>query len=188
MRGFLPYSGTAGGAKDSEPWQVARKGEVAVDLGDMLAADAAQEIVKAIAAGVTEVAKRIPVLWRRAGGRKEELIKSEVERSVQALRDAAGDLTAILVRQEGAWEGRLRDLLAEYPEAAADIRRVTEDLGHLSAHAPRITQSITASAPGAIAQGAMFGSIVNHHNLSETDGRADESVLGFGVAARDSGT
>jgi hypothetical protein len=159
-----------------------------MDLGEMIAADAAQEIVKAIAAGVTEGARRIPALWRRAGGKKEELIRSEIERSARALRDGTDDLPVILVRQEGAWEGRLRDLLAEYPDAVADIRRVTEELGYLTAHKPQVTQSITASAPGAIAQGAMFGSIVNHRNLSETDARADGPVPGFGGPARDSGT
>lgn len=140
-----------------------------MDLGEMLASDAAQEIVKAIAGGLVEVVKRIPSLWHRAGGRRELLIKEEIERSARALEGAADDLPVVMARQEGAWDGRLRDLLAEYPDAVVDVRRMLEEIRHLSSHLPQAVQSITATAPGAIAGGAMFGNVYIHEDLPEVD-------------------
>ena len=132
------------------------------DFGDALASNAAQEIVKVLAGGLAEAVKKIASLWRRAGARKQELIEAEVQRSSAALRYAGADLPAARARQEGAWEGRLRDLLAEHPEVAEELRDMLEEIRRQASRLPQAVQNITASAPGATAQGAMFGDVINH--------------------------
>ncbi len=132
------------------------------DFGDTLASDAAQEIVKVLVGGLVAAMKKIPTLWRRAGSRKQELIEAEVQRSSAALQDAGDDPPAVLVRQEGAWEGRLRDLLAEDPQAADELRGMLEEIRRQASQLPQAVQNITASAPGATAQGAMFGDVINY--------------------------
>lgn len=132
------------------------------DFGDALTIEAAKQIVSILTGGLVEAVKKVPDLWRRAGSRKQELIEAEVQRSALALQDAGDDLPAVLARQEGAWEGRLRDLLAEHPEAAAQLRDLLDDLQGQAAQWPQASQYITASAPGAIAQGAMYGNVNNY--------------------------
>jgi len=133
------------------------------DLGETLATDAAQEIVRALAAGVVEAVKRIPNLWHRSGGRREELIRAEVERSAATLAAAGDDLPAVRARQEGAWEARLRDLLDEHPEVELDLRGILEESRRQAVQEPAAVQNVTASAPGATAQGAMFGNVISYH-------------------------
>jgi hypothetical protein len=132
------------------------------DFGDTLASDAAQEIVKVLAGGLAEAVKKIASLWRRTGARKQELIEAEVERSSAALRYAGADLPAAWARQEGAWEGRLRDLLAEHPEVAEELRDMLEEIRRQALRLPQAVQNVTASATGATAQGAMFGDVINY--------------------------
>jgi hypothetical protein len=139
-----------------------RRKKIMTDFGDTLASDAAQEIVKILAGGLAEAVKKIASLWRRAGARKQELIEAEVQRSSAALLYAGADLAAARARQEGAWEGRLRDLLAEHPEVAKELRDMLEEIRRQTSRLPQAVQTITASAPGATAQGAMFGDVINH--------------------------
>jgi hypothetical protein len=120
------------GAAATEAWSVAREGFVA--------------------------------LFRRGDARRAEslgLVLDEdaatVAKAVSANRDE--------VRQWllPGWQTRLVDLLREYPEAADELKawmvRVERTLpaGHQT-----WTQSVTASASGAVAQGAMFGNVINH--------------------------
>jgi hypothetical protein len=149
-----------------------------MDLGDTLASDAAQEIVKALVGGLVEVVRKIPSLWRRAGEHREDLIKAEVERSSLALQDAGDDLPAVQARQEGVWEGRLRDLLAQDPDAAAEVRGLLEELERRSSRMPQAVQNITASASGATAQGAMFGQIINYSESTRPDAQTERSRTG----------
>lgn len=141
-----------------------------MDLGDTLASAAAQEIVKALVGGLAEVVKKIPALWRRFGEHKSDVIRAEIERSSLALRDAADDLPAARTRQEGIWEGRLRDLLAEDPEAAAEVQALLEEVRQQTSQAPPVVQNITASAPRATAQGVMFGNVINYGDLPSSSG------------------
>jgi hypothetical protein len=136
-----------------------------MDLGDTLATDAAQEIVKALAAGLVDLVKKGPELWSRLGKRRQELIAQEVDRGLAKFRGADGDRTVVPGFQEGIWAGRLRDLLAEDPEAIADVRELLAELRQHTSARPQAVQNITASAQGASAQGAMFGNIVNHAGM-----------------------
>jgi hypothetical protein len=97
------------------------------DIGDALASDAAQQIVQALVAGMIEAVKRIPRLWRRSGPSKEEQIEAEIKRTVALLRDPE-NLPAVVSRQEGAWEARLRDLLDEYPETTTELRQILDEI------------------------------------------------------------
>ncbi len=133
-----------------------------MDLGDTLASDAAQEIVKALMAELIEIMKKIPRLWHRGGGAKEEFIEAEMYRSAAALKASGANLPVVQARQEGVWEGRLRELLAEDPGAEAGLQAIVADIRRQDARGLHIVQSINASAQGASAQGAMFGNIINH--------------------------
>lgn len=130
-------------------------------FGDTLASDAAQEIVKALVAGMTEAAKKIPGLWRRSGRRKEELIEAEIQRTALALQDP-DNLPAVVSRQEGAWEGRLRDLLAEHPMVITELRDIVGELRGRRPNAAQLTQHVTAYTAGT-AGGAMFGDVIFHY-------------------------
>ena len=142
------------------------------NLGDTLVTEAAQQIVRALVSGLVEVVKRIPKLWQDAGDRKERFIRAEIERSSAALRDAGARLPIAQARQEGIWEGHLRDLLIEYPAAAASLRGLLADIRQRDAQAIHAVQDITASAQGAIAQGAMFGNVINHGTAPGTGSAA----------------
>jgi hypothetical protein len=132
------------------------------NLGDALVTEAAQQIVKALVSGLVEAVKKIPKLWRDVGDRKERFIRGEIERSSAALRDAGANLPIAQARQEGIWEGHLRDLLIENPAAVASLRDLLEDIKQRDAHTIHAVQDITASGQGAIAQGAMFGNVINY--------------------------
>ena len=138
-----------------------------MDLGDTLISDAAQAIVKSLIGGIVEVAKKLPRLWRRAGGSSQELIEDEIDRSATALQGAGDALPTVKARLEGVWEARLRDLLAEYPDAAIELRALLEELRSQAGRHPHAQQNITATAPGAVAQGAMFGNVINYADRAQ---------------------
>jgi hypothetical protein len=134
------------------------------DLADQLAVEAAQQIVTALVSGLIDLAKKVPSLWGggRGGKEKQDVIGAEVERSRAALLAAGDDLPLARARQEGLWEGRLRDLLAEDPGAAAGLRDLLAEIRRQERPGPAVVQDVTASAPGAIAQGAVFGNVINY--------------------------
>lgn len=156
-----------------------------MDLGDTLASDAAQEIVKALVAGLVEVVKKVPDLWRRFGEPKKALIRAEIERSSLALRDSAAGLPAAQARQEGIWEERLRALLAEEPEVATELRALLEEIRYHVSQMPQSVQNITASAYGATAQGAMFGNVINYSGLPGSEVSPAEPPETTGEVSRD---
>jgi hypothetical protein len=136
------------------------------DLGDALASDAAQEIIRAMVNGLAGLIGKIPGLWHRAGKHRQELITAELERSSHALSLADSEnLPAVALRLEGAWEGRLRDLLAEDPAAAAELRALVTEIRRSPPQEIHAEQNITSSASGATSQGVMFGNIINHSDV-----------------------
>ncbi|HMH91434.1 MAG TPA: hypothetical protein VK586_10170 [Streptosporangiaceae bacterium] len=160
------------------------------DLGDTLASDAAQEIVRAMVAGLVAVVGKVPGLWRRAGKRRRELIRAELERSSQALSEASSEsLPTVRLRLEGVWEGRLRDLLAEDPAAARELRGVLAEIRRHSSPGVQMVQNISSSAPGATAQGAMFGNVINHSDAPRASIPVTSSLadVAAGLADVDSG-
>lgn len=83
----------------------------------------------------------------------------------------------------GDWQRKLRRLLDADPALATELRRVLdEELVPLLPAGERARlmniQNITASAPGATAQGAMFGNVINYgagaaDGSPRTSGRID---------------
>lgn len=103
-------------------------------------------------------------LFRRGGAARAELVG-------EALDEDAAEVTGVdpAVRDEvrqrllPAWQTRLLDLLREHPEAAEELRAWTARVeSGLPAGRSTWVQRITASAPGSVAQGAMFGNVINH--------------------------
>jgi hypothetical protein len=94
-----------------------------MDVLGPIEVEAAKELVKLLVGGVAEVARKVPALWRRSGEAKQKLMSEELERSAAELSDASEPERA-RVRQEARWEAHLRSLLAEDPEAEADLREL----------------------------------------------------------------
>lgn len=132
-----------------------------MDLADTLAADAAQEIMRVLVAGVAEMVKKIPRLWHRAGEGEEDLVNAQIERSSLALQSAGQNLPSAIARQEGVWEGLLSAMLTHDPDMAIEVSEFIAASRRRFSQMPAAVQNVTAS--GGIAQGVMFGQIVNHN-------------------------
>lgn len=135
------------------------------DLPTTIEAEIAKELIQALIGGFVELVKKVPALFRRAGKLKEEQRAIELENSKAELAAAdAEDLHQVRQRQAVLWEGRLADLLAEHPDARAELEEfLTHMRQHLLSQPGIKTQHITASAHGAIASGAMDGNVIHHH-------------------------
>ena len=78
------------------------------------------------------------------------------------------------------WERKLRRLLDAEPALWSELRRVLdEELAPLLSADEQARlmniQNVTASAPGSIAQGAMFGNVINY-GAGPADGSPQASV------------
>lgn len=129
---------------------------------DVLVVEAAKELVKALAGGAVEMVKKVPDLWRRSGERKRESMAGEVDRSVAQLREAGKDLPVVHARQEGVWEGRLRDLVVEDPDAVVALQALLDQLRATPATTPTVQMNVTASGQGSTAQGAVNGNVITY--------------------------
>lgn len=89
--------------------------------------------------------------------RRLDALAAEIEREPEEQRSER--------RQEllPAWQTRLGDLLEEDGDTAVPLRTLLEELQQrLPAAQLQWVQHITASGSGSVAQGVMFGNIVNH--------------------------
>jgi hypothetical protein len=122
-------------------------------------------LVTAIATEAWNTARNgIAKLFAHAGERRKALVSDWLDGDAAAV-EAADENSREQVRQRLAvtWQTRLADLLAEYPEAAEELRSLTSQVqAALPAPQQQYIQNITASAQGATAQGVMFGNIINH--------------------------
>jgi hypothetical protein len=139
------------------------------DVIETLASEGGKELVKALAAGLVEVVKKVvPALWRHSGKDAEDRMADEVERSAADLATVDADPDpAIRTRAEIIWETRLRDLLAAYPGARQELTDILAQLAREGRDVPPAQQNITANAPNAIAQGAMYGNVINYAGLPD---------------------
>ncbi|MEU8263212.1 hypothetical protein AB0C02_21595 [Micromonospora sp. NPDC048999] len=90
-------------------------------------------------------------------GRRLDALAAEVEQATLAQREE--------VRQRllPAWQTRLADLIEDDPATADALQSLRDELlARLPAPQQQWVQNITASAPGATAQGVMFGNIITH--------------------------
>lgn len=149
-----------------------------MDLGWLmqLGAAGAAVLVQAAATDVWQVARAGFV---RLFGRGDRARKAVAERRLDALAaevEKAPPAQRDEVRQRllPTWQTRLTDLLEDDPATADALRVLCDQLrARLPAPQQQWVQSITASAPGATAQGVMFGNIINHpHPPTKPDDRA----------------
>ena len=136
-----------------------------MDLPSTIEDAVAKAVVQALASGVTEVIGKIPALFRRAGKAREHQRAAEAERAraelVAAAEDAPGPAR---LRQQALWEARIHDLLAEHPDALAELDEFLAAVRHTLGPAPAVKQqNINASAPGAFASGAIDGNVIHYH-------------------------
>ncbi|GGM46734.1 hypothetical protein ACFFX1_18840 [Dactylosporangium sucinum] len=90
-------------------------------------------------------------------GQRLDALAAEVEQAPADQRDE------VRRRLLPAWQTRLTDLVEEDPALAEALVALRDEvLERLPAAQQQWVQHITASAPGATAQGVMFGNIINH--------------------------
>jgi hypothetical protein len=144
---------------------------------DPLVLAAASAVVTAMATdGWQQAREAVGGLWRRSRPGHVPAIETDLDETraeVIAAR-AVGDCAV----EEGLvadWERKLRRLLDADPSLGIELRRVLdEELAPLLTPGEQArlmnVQDITASAPGATAQGAMFGNIINYGGRSADGG------------------
>jgi hypothetical protein len=136
---------------------------------DPLVLAAASAVVTAMATDGWQQAREAMVkLWRRSRPDHVLAIETDLDQTRDEVIAAhtAGDRAA----EEGLvdeWGRKLQRLLGADPSLETELRRVLdEDLAPLlpAGEQTRLKniQNITASAPGATAQGAMFGNVINY--------------------------
>jgi hypothetical protein len=136
---------------------------------DPLVLAAASAVVTAMATdGWQQAREAVVKLWRRSRPGHVPAIETDLDETRAEVIAAriAGDRVA----EEGLvadWERKLRRLLDADPALGIELRRVLdEELAPLlsAGEQARLVniQNITASAPGATAQGAIFGNVINY--------------------------
>jgi hypothetical protein len=140
---------------------------------DPLALAAASAVVSALATDSWQQARDAVVrFWRRARPDHASAVESDLDDTrseLVAARGASDNST-----EEGLvadWQRRMRRLLAADPALGVELQRVLDEqiaplLPAAEQERVRIIQNITASAPGALAQGAMFGNVINYRDAT----------------------
>lgn len=130
----------------------------------------AATVVAAMATDAWQSARtRAAALFGRGDEERRDLAAARLDRAAAEV-EAADPAERDEVRQRvaAAWQVRLVDLLDDHPEAEAELRRVIEELsGRLPAAQQSWVQHITARGQGSVAQGVMFGTIINHRKEPE---------------------
>lgn len=130
-----------------------------------LVTSAATTLVGAVATDAWQAAR---AGFARLLGRGDQAAEASAARRLDELE---GDVVAVDLEQRAQvrqqlvsdWRVRLRDLLQDHPELAEPLRELRDEVQvQLPPVQQQWVQNITASAPGATAQGAMFGSVINH--------------------------
>ena len=131
---------------------------------------AATALVSAMATdGWEQACDAVLRLWRRVHPDHVSAIESDLNNTRSELVAARGIVDGSAEEELVAdWQRKLRRLLAADSKLETELRRVLEEeitplLPTLEQERVRsIQQNIIASAPGAVAQGAMFGNVINH--------------------------
>jgi hypothetical protein len=136
---------------------------------DALVLAAATALVTAMTTdGWQQARSAIVSLWRRHRPDHAPAIEADVDAThaeLVAAREAGS--TAAADELVADWKRRLRRLLESDPALEAELRRVLDEelmpvLPPSDQARVQNIQHITASAPGAVAQGVMYGNIINH--------------------------
>jgi dsRNA-specific ribonuclease len=101
-------------------------------------------------------------LLGRGDADKQALAARRLDALTAAVSEAA-EPDKVREQMLPVWQTRLTDLLEEDPAAADLLRALRDELQErLPAPQQQWVQNVTASAPGAVAQGVVFGNIHNH--------------------------
>ena len=90
----------------------------------------------------------IVALWRRVRPERADAVAAELDNTRE-------DLSADLAVQDELvteWQGRIRRLLVERPEAAAELRSLLDELSPGPSNGPAVSQRATASGEARIYQ------------------------------------
>ncbi len=146
-------------------WQPISKEQPLIEAVAELAMTGAATVVGAMATDAWQSAKtRAAALLGRGDEERRDLAEARLERAAAEV-EAADPAHRDEARQRvtAAWQVRLVDLLEDHPEAEAELRRMIEELsGRLPAAQQSWVQHISAKGQGSVAQGVMFGDIINH--------------------------
>ncbi|MFJ2215281.1 hypothetical protein ACIQVO_30480 [Streptomyces sp. NPDC101062] len=93
-------------------------------------------------------------LWRRAHPERAEAVTAELDAGYAEVRAATvADDQVVLGEVRTEWQGRLRRLLVGRPEAAAELRRLLDEISPpASAADTSVTQRATASGHARVYQ------------------------------------
>ncbi|MDT0344210.1 hypothetical protein [Streptomyces litchfieldiae] len=126
----------------------------------LLATTAAQSVITLMCTDAwTGTRNRVVGLWHRFRPEQEEDVAQGLDGAQGVLTAArAGSVPGVDETLTAQWATRFAELLAQHPEAAAELRALTAEAA--AAPAPRTT--ITASGPGAVAAGTIYGNVTTH--------------------------
>jgi hypothetical protein len=139
---------------------------------EWIAAAAAAGVKALIGAAATDAWQTardgVVKLFARGGNRRAELVRDHLDRDVAEIEAAGpGERDEVRERLLPTWQVRLADLLEEFPDAREELSAWVEQVrAQLPAVQASWVQNVTASGPGATAQGAMLGNIFNYGDAS----------------------
>jgi hypothetical protein len=135
-----------------------------------LASLAGRTVVSAAAADAWESAKtRLAKVFGRGNAERTQLAEERLQETQAQLAKVTGpELERVRAEQSAAWQARLRDLLEEHPDAAADLQAAVDQIraqlpgGTVAAAGQGVAAgrdlTITASG-GGVAAGTIHGSV-----------------------------
>lgn len=135
------------------------------DLLMQLATSGATTLIGAAATDVWQQAREgFARLFARGDEEKETLAVRRLDALAAAVEQApASDPEDVRQKLLTQWQTRLIDLIEEQPDTAEALRSLRDDLqAKLPPAQQQWVQNVTATATGAVAQGVMFGNIINH--------------------------
>ncbi|WP_327236350.1 hypothetical protein [Streptomyces sp. NBC_01317] len=93
-------------------------------------------------------------LWRRAQPHRADAVAAELDAGqAEAVAATGADGEEVLSELRAEWQGRLRRLLVARPDAAAELRRLLDEIApQASADPPAVTQHATASGQARVYQ------------------------------------
>jgi hypothetical protein len=122
-------------------------------------------------------------LFARGGERRAELVHDHLDRDAAAIEAASPEeRDEVRAHLLPSWQVRLADFLEEFPDAREELSAWVEQIrAQLPTAQASWVQNITANAPGATAQGAMFGNVINYGDAP----RPGASTARRGTGSRD---
>jgi hypothetical protein len=132
---------------------------------EALAMSGAATLVGAMATDAWQAARSaIARLFGHGDKRRQEVAETRLDHAAAEVENAdAAQRDQVRERLMGSWQTRLADLLEENPQEETELRLLIDRLRRqLPPSQQAWVQNVSASAPGAVAQGVMGGNIINY--------------------------